>query len=452
MDKLVLDEALLPHGWARDVVLSVDAEGWIVAVEEDGDTRGAERVAGIALPGMPNVHSHAHQRAMAGLAERSGPGPDSFWTWRELMYGNLAQLTPDDLETIATHLYVELLKAGYTAVGEFQYLHHDLDGSRYVQPAEMTLRTLEAARAAGIGITCLPVLYGQGDFGEPVSVGQKRFVCDLDGFLDLVDRVDQAVDGDADASSGVAPHSLRAVPPDMLAALIETRPQGPVHIHAAEQEREVDACRSFLGQTPVAWLLAEMPIDERWGLIHCTHMTPREIGELAASGAVAGLCPTTEANLGDGIFAAERYLDAGGRFAIGSDSNSSHCPVEELRWLEYAQRLTTRRRNVLAGAPASSVGRRLFDAATTGGGQALGRRIGALARDHRADLIVLDHRDPLFAGRKGDSVLDTWLFAGNRPVVRHVMVGGRWQIRDGHHADEIPIARSYRSVLERLQA
>lgn len=456
MTALVVPLALLPHGWARDVRLEVEPDGSLGSVVPDATPDpGDEPVDGVALPGIPNVHSHAFQRALAGRAERGGPEGDGFWSWRDRMYAFLGRLTPRQVEVVAAWLYVEMLEAGYTAVGEFHYLHRDVEGAVYEDPAELSKRILTAARAAGIGLTHLPVLYMTSDFGgRPPTPGQRRFVLSPDRLLDVVEAVRAAVDGDGDRRVGLALHSLRAVPPEALAEAVDgfriSDEKGPVHIHVAEQKREVDGCVAWSGTRPVAWLLDHAPVDGSWCLIHATHMDRGETTRLAASGAVAGLCPTTEANLGDGFFSLADYQTAGGAFGIGSDSHVSVSPVEELRWLEYGQRLRLGRRAVAAGPPDRSTGRVLFDAAVQGGARALGRDAGTLDRGRRADLIVLDRRHPVLAGRTGDALLDAWLFSGNVPLVKHVMVGGRWVVRDGRHPRRAELAEAFRRVAREL--
>lgn len=449
------ESALLPTGWATDVRLEVDESGNLAAVTPGGQAAGAERLAGVAVPGMADVHSHAFQRAMAGLAERAGPEGDNFWSWREIMYRFLARLGPPDIEAIATQLYVELLKHGYTAVGEFHYLHNDPKGEPYENAGELAERIVEAAGSAGVGLTLLPVLYQTGDFGgAPTTEGQRRFRLATDEFLKLVHHLHHRHRRDAQVRIGIAPHSLRAVPPEALKAALDgfagMDRTAPIHIHAAEQTREVEACVAWSGQRPVEWLLSQAPVDARWCLVHCTHMTPAEITALAASGAVAGLCPTTEANLGDGLFPLPAYLSADGRFGIGTDSNVATSPVEELRWLEYGQRLTTRARNLAETQIGASTGARLYKTALTGGAQALGRPIGALAAGMRADLVVLDPEHPALAGRSGDVLLDSWIFSGNTTPVRDVMVGGQWVVRDHHHSHEEQAAEDYRRAVARL--
>lgn len=446
------DRLLAADGWLSPGYLSVDAAGRVSGLSGDGPDAACERVAGIALPGIANVHSHAFQRAMAGLGEgRASGAKDSFWTWRERMYRFVGRLTPDDLEAIAAQLYVEMLKAGYTSVGEFQYLHHDRDGTPFAQPAEMTLRTVAAAGQAGIGATFLPVLYQNGGFGGvPPSERQRRFVNDLDGFLRIHQEVSALCAESGEFVAGVAPHSLRAVGEEALRSVVEAvDSRAPVHVHVAEQEREVLDCVAWSGRRPVERLLDALPVDDRWCLVHATHMTAEEARAAAATGAVAGLCPTTEANLGDGLFDLRGWLDANGRFGIGSDSHVSVDPVEELRWLEYGQRLRERRRNV-AGGDGSSTGTRLFEAAVSGGARSLGRGEGGLRVGARADVVVLDAESPLFAGGGVETILDRWVFSGNVPVVSDVFVGGRRVVHEGRHSLEEDVARRYRLTLERL--
>ena len=441
------DHLLLPDGWRSPGIVDVDDAGNIVALPE-APTPGInfQAITGYAVAGMPNLHSHAFQRAMAGLAERAGPGEDSFWTWRETMYGFVDRLTPDDLEAIAAQLYVEMLKSGYTSVGEFHYLHHAPDGRPYDDRGEMSHRIFAAAAHVGIGVTLLPVLYAAGGFGgQPPGRGQRRFINGVDEFLTLVASLGQACAGDPQRHIGIAPHSLRAVPPETLAAVLDGFDRhAPVHIHIAEQVKEVEECVAWSGARPVEWLLSNAEIGERWCLVHATHMTPAETDALAASGAVAGLCPTTEANLGDGLFALPEFQSADGRWGIGSDSNVSVSPVEELRWLEYGQRLVLKKRGV------TDSGAALYRSALDGGTRALGRPVGAIEVGRRADIAVLDADHAALAGRDCDGVLDTFVYSGNISPVRDVMVGGSWVVRDTAHRDELEIARSYRQTMDRL--
>ena len=435
-------------GWSREGIFGIDAEGMLQAVE-DGP---AETLGSWVLPGMPNLHSHAFQRAMAGLAERRGRMDDSFWSWRETMYAFAAAIGPDDLKTIAAQLYVEMLKAGYTQVCEFHYLHHQPGGAPYAQAGAMSLALVEAAREAGIALTLLPVLYMRGGFdGRPLGTRQRRFGHEVDSYLRLLESLRELEAGDLRV--GIALHSLRAVPEDALQAVLASEPaqEGPIHIHIAEQIGEVQDCLSIRGARPVEWLLAHADVGARWCLVHATHLSEDEATRLARSGAVAGLCPTTEANLGDGLFPLAEYIDAGGVLGIGSDSHISVSPVEELRWLEYGQRLATRHRNIAARHQGASVGQTLWRAALEGGAQAAGLPVGALQPGHRADLLVLDDGSPLLAAREEPALLDSFIFAGNMPLVRDVMSGGRWVVRDFRHHDEERIALRYRETVQRLR-
>ena len=446
-------EALLPgQGWARAVRITADAAGAITAVEPRAEPGGAERLHGVVLPGIPNLHSHAFQRALAGGAERRGPkGRDSFWTWRETMYRFLAHVSPEDAEAIAAQLYVELLEWGFTAVCEFHYLHHQPDGTPYSDPAEMALRHLEAARRAGIGITLLPSLYRHGGiFGKEPAPGQRRFLNDLDGFARIVERCREAAAGDPQAAIGLAPHSLRAVTPAMLAALAAM--DGPIHIHAAEQRREVEECLAAVHARPVEWLLDNAPVDSRWCVIHATHMDPQEIEDLAASGAVAGLCPTTEASLGDGVFPLRPYLAHGGRFGIGTDSHVGISPRDELRQLETSQRLMLGERAVATSEVMPHPGRLLLEAALAGGAQAAGRALGAVAPGMRCDLIELDPDHPSLVGREGDRLLDAWVFSGQGNPVRTVICGGRRVVAEGRHLAGPAIREAFGRTMRRLLA
>lgn len=450
MSKLFFDAALLPDGWAQNVAITVDPNGWIGAVTPDSSPDGADRRRGVAVPGIPNVHSHAFQRGIAGLTERRGPGADSFWTWREAMYRFLDRLQPEDLEALAAQAYLEMLEAGFTAVGEFHYVHHDSAGRPYANPAEMAGRIAAAAAATGIGLTLLPVFFAYGDFGgKPAEAGQRRFVTGPEDFLRLVDATRAASTAVADAITGIAPHSLRAVTAEGLEIIVDGAGDCPVHIHVAEQQREVDGCLAAYGKRPVEWLLDGGRVDDRWCLVHATHTTVNEIEAIAAAGAVVGLCPITEANLGDGIFAAGRFLDAGGRIGIGSDSNVFIGAAEELRLMEYGQRLRDRVRNVLA-VGGGSVGRNLIDVVCGGGARALGRRIGALDIGYRADIVVLDADHPALIGKSDDGWLDGWIFAGDNRVVREVWVHGRRVVEDSRHPARAAIRSRYAAALARL--
>jgi formimidoylglutamate deiminase len=457
MAKLLFDQARLAEGWRRDVLIEVDKGGRIAHVTPGAIDAPARRIAGACVPGVPNLHSHAFQRAMAGLAEIAGPGADSFWTWRQVMYHFLARLTPEDVEAMAAQLYVEMLKAGYTAVAEFHYLHNGSDGRPYSEPTILSDRIVAAATDTGIGLTLLPVLYAQSGFGgQPPTSGQRRFIHDADSFMALVEALAKKYRDTPDLVLGIAPHSLRAVGPAMLADVLNATervlPGCPIHIHVAEQVLEVEDCLAATGRRPVDLLFDLAPVGPRWCLVHATHMSDAELAAVAGSGAVAGLCPSTEGNLGDGIFPAAEYLRAKGRFGIGSDSHISISVAEELRLLEYYQRLKSRARNVLAGGAGTSTGATLLDHAVAGGAQALGRDTGALAVGKKADFVVLDTGSPTLAGRTGDQILDAWIFVGGANPVSDVFVSGRHVIKRGRHKDEAAIAERFTRTMSRLLA
>ncbi len=450
MNSLFFDDVFLPGGWERDVRVTI-ADGVIKRVEIGVKPNDSMRVRGLALPGLPNLHCHAFQRGMAGLAERRGPGDDSFWTWRDVMYRFLGRLSPDDVEAIAALAYVEILERGFTAVGEFHYLHHDVDGAPYGDLGEMVSRIAAAASETKIGLTLLPAFYAHDGFGgRAPTAGQRRFVNDPDRFLKLVERSRAAIAGLPSAAIGIAPHSLRAVTPESLRAVVEAFAGGPIHIHVAEQIKEVEDCLEWSGRRPVEWLLDNMAIDARWCLIHATHVTSDETKRLAASHAVAGLCPITEASLGDGIFNGAEYLAAGGRFGVGSDSNIEIDAPGELRLLEYSQRLGRRARNVMTTQSCESTGQRLFIAALSGGAQALARPIGAIAVGHRADIVVLDGEDASLATTTSRDWFDAWIFVSGRQAVQTVYVGGELVVAAGRHIGREAITARYRATLRKL--
>lgn len=431
--------ALLPTGWARNVFLQWDGAGRFTQVTADAAAPlGGPVAAGPVIPGMPNLHSHAFQRAFAGLTEYRGESQDSFWSWRNLMYRFAARITPESLEAIATWLYVEMLEAGYTAVCEFHYVHHDQGGTPYASDAEMSLALLRAARHAGIGITLLPVLYQTSGFGaQPPRADQARFIRSTDNMLSLLERLAPATQAQG-AVLGLAPHSLRAVPPDSLRAAVQgltaLNPQAPVHIHIAEQTQEVDDCIAFSGQRPVQWLLNHVPVDERWCLVHATHMTPQEYADAARTGAVAGICPTTEANLGDGIFDMPLWLQHGGRWGVGSDSHACVNAAEELLMLEYSQRLSRRQRNVLASAAQPEVATAMTLQAVAGGAQAAGRAIGGIAVGQQADMVALDAQHVALRNLPAHSMLSAHVFGSHRTsAIDSLWVAGICQVARGRH-------------------
>lgn len=445
------DQALTPSGLVRAVRLSV-SDGVITGVETGATAQPGDTKAALALPGLCNLHSHAFQRGMAGLAETRGPVGDTFWTWREVMYRFLDRLDPEMVEAITALAFAEMLEGGFTRAGEFHYLHRTPDGTPYADPAELTHRVAAAAADTGIALSFLPVFYAHADFGgAPPRPGQRRFIHDLDGFARLVEATRADAKGLPDATVGVAPHSLRAVTPEELAVLTDLGAGGPLHIHAAEQDKEVDDCVAALGARPVEWLLANAGVDERWCLVHATQMTPAETAALARSGAVAGLCPITEANLGDGIFPSLPYLEAGGRFGLGTDSNIHIDAAAELRALEYAQRLALKGRNILADAEGGSTGVSLFQKALTGGAQALGAKAG-FEVGAPADIVTLDATHPTLAARTGEAIIDSWVFAAGKDAIDGVWRRGRQVVANGRHLKRPEIARRYAAALQRLLA
>lgn len=456
MKQFFAKDILLDNGWAKDVLIDVDSSGIITNIAPDakrGD--GAEQLYGTVIPGMPNLHSHAFQRAMAGLTEYAANAEDSFWSWRDLMYKFALKLTPEDIEAIAAQLYMEMLKAGYTALGEFHYLHHNLDGSPYERRAETSHAVIRAAQNSGIGITHIPVLYHFGGFGDQKpGDGQRRFINNVDGILEIIQDVQKTYADDPNISLGLSHHSLRAVNGDMMneatKAAHSISPDMPIHIHIAEQMKEVNDCIEHTGKRPVEYLYDTIEVDEKWCLVHATHLNDGEIQMITKSGAVAGLCPTTEGNLGDGIFPLGDYIAANGRFGIGSDSHISVSVSEELRLLEYGQRLTKRRRNIAHSDTDSHIGAYLYKHSAQGGAQALGKNSGAIAVGKRFDVVVLNHDHALLYGREGDFVLDSFIFAGNDALVKDVLIGGKTIIRNGEHAREDEITRNYKRTLDRI--
>jgi formimidoylglutamate deiminase len=447
--RLFFDHALLAQGWVRDVGIVVEA-GRILRVAGGIEAEPGDERHRIGLPGIANLHSHAFQRGMAGLAEVRGASADSFWSWRELMYRFVGGMTADDIEAVAAQAYVEMLEAGFTRVGEFHYLHHDVSGAPYGNPGELAARIAAAAEASGIGLTLLPVFYAHAGFGgRPPASGQRRFVNGIDGFSRLLDASRRAVAGLSGAVVGVAPHSLRAVTPAELEAVVALAAQGPIHLHIAEQGLEVDECIAWSGQRPLQWLFDHAPVDRRWCLVHATHATSAEIAGIADSGAVAGLCPVTEANLGDGTFHAREFIDRGGSFGIGSDSNVLIGLTDELRQLEYSQRLALRARNVISSDGAST-GRALFEQALRGGSQALGVSASGLTEGAFADIVSLDADNVALAGRSGDAILDSWIFGAGRSLVDCVWARGRKVVEDGRHVGREVVARRFRKTIEGL--
>ena len=446
MENLDATTLWTPAGWRHDTGLRLDDDGRILALDGAQPTGSTQRI----VPGIANLHSHAFQRAMAGMAERQTDPRDSFWTWRETMYRFAAGFTPETLYAVASQLYVEMLEAGYTTVCEFHYLHHAPDGRRYDDPAAMSRALIAAARDTGIRLTLLPVLYMTGGFDErPLSERQRRFGHQVEDYLDLLQRLR----GDAGHGLriGCSLHSLRAVPPQAMAQTLAALPaDSRVHIHIAEQVAEVEDCMAVRKARPVRWLYDHADVDERWTLVHATHLDDAETRAIARSGATVAICTTTEATLGDGLFPLRDYLDAGGRWGVGSDSHISVSPIEELRWLEYGQRLITRRRNIAVDADSPSVGDTLMRDVAASAAASTGHAIGRLAVGEYADALVLDTDAPLFAGARDEDALDRWMFSGNRPAVRETWVGGRRLVAEGRHRDRDAVAAAYRRAMRVL--
>ena len=452
MMSLWFQQLLLPGGWAERVRIEIDG-GRIHAIAVGVSPDAHTECHVIGVPGIPNLHSHAFQRGIAGLTEAPGTTGDNFWSWRETMYRFVDAIGPDDMEAIAVFAYMEMLEAGFTRVGEFHYVHHDRDGRRFSDLAEMADRIAAAAHEVGIGLTLLPVFYAHSGFGGTApEPRQARFVTGIDEYAKLLDQSRKVVSRLDDAAVGVAPHSLRAVMPDELRAVIALADDCPVHIHLAEQTKEVEDCLNWCRRRPATWLLDEYDIDDRWCLVHATHVDSRELERIARSGATVGLCPITEANLGDGVFPAAQFLALAGSYGIGSDSNVLIDAAEELRLLEYSQRLTLRARNVMAHNDGRSSGRSLFDCALQGGSRALGIPRGGLCVGIAADLIAVDASYDALADRTGDAILDGWIFAARRPAVDCVWRYGRKVVSGGQHSRREQIASRYRAAIKKLQA
>lgn len=442
--------ALLTEGWAEDVRLTLD-EGVITQISPGAAPLPGDTCVDTLLPALANLHSHTFQRAMAGMTEIRMAGRDSFWTWRDLMYRFTAHLTPEQIEAIAALVFLEMQEAGYASVGEFHYIHHQKGGTPYDDLGELSARICAAAASTGIGLTHLPVLYSYGGAGKvPLEPGQLRFGNTVDRFARLVERAQKAVgELPGDCTLGIAPHSLRATSPDDLAKAVSVYPGGPIHIHIAEQPKEVDDIQAWLGARPVAWLLDHAAVDETWCLIHATHMTESEALEMARSGAVAGLCPVTEANLGDGPFNGPAYLSAGGMFGVGSDSNVLISLTEELRTLEYSQRLRDLARNVLVVGE-GSVGHTLYTGAAKGGVKALARNAGSIATGRLADLVAIDTSTPALCALKPSQILDGLVFAAKDTVVTDLWSAGRHMVKEGRHVSRDEIIENYRVVISTL--
>ncbi len=442
-------QALTSDGWQSNVLVQFNGSGIITSVHSDEKATGP--TTDVLLPAVANLHSHAFQRAMAGMTETRGSDPrDSFWSWRKLMYRFLNHLNPDDAEAIAAYGQMEMLESGYASVGEFHYLHHQPDGQAYSNQAEMSERIVAAAAQTGIGLTLLPVLYEQGGCdGRALSGGQKRFGHNMDSYAKLFAAAERCIQSIDHAKIGVAPHSLRAVSKDSLSAALTLAEGRPMHIHIAEQQAEVDELLSEYGARPVDWLLDNQPVNEQWCLIHATQMTASETTRLANTGAVVGLCPITESNLGDGIFDGQRYLEQAGRWGVGTDSNVQISLGQELRTLEYSQRLRDMRRVVYA-SPEKSNGRSLFEAAAQGGAQSLQRQSGCIGAGYAADLISIDSNSPGMVAVERDGMLDSWIFASDDSEIREVWVGGKKLVDNGVHIHREQLEARYIATMKQL--
>ncbi|SNZ20168.1 formimidoylglutamate deiminase [Cohaesibacter gelatinilyticus] len=452
MVAIFANQAYLASGWAQNVRLEL-TDGSITSITPNSPKVAGDSSVDILLPSLANLHSHAFQRAMAGMTEHAAKGRDSFWTWRQLMYRFLGKLSPDHVEAIASLVYMEMLEAGYASVGEFHYVHHQPDGSPYDNLAQMSLSVMAAAEQSGIGLTHLPVLYSYGGAGkQDLAGGQMRFGNDVERFIRLVEEAKAGLASlDQDARIGIAPHSLRASCPEDLRQVLANHASGPVHIHISEQPKEVEDVKAWLGHRPIEWLLANIDVDERWCLIHATHMTDQETIDLARSGAVAGLCPITEANLGDGPFNGPLYWLEKGAFGVGSDSNVRISLTEELRTLEYSQRLRDFSRNVLIDGE-GSVGEDLYRKAAIGGAQALGRKAGIIDVGMLADLVAIDSQDMALCALTPDQLLDGLTFAAGDNVIRDVWSAGRHMVRCGQHIAREAIMSNYRKAVTDLLA
>lgn len=447
MTSIFAEHALLTSGWVQNLRLQIE-DGRIAHLTRDTTAQTGDYVVDTVLPAMANLHSHSFQRAMAGMTEKRQAGQDSFWTWRDLMYRFTAHLNPDHVQAIAALVFMEMQEAGYASVGEFHYLHHQPDSTPYTRIDELSARIMAAANSTGIGLTHLPVLYSYSDVRQnPLEPRQRRFGNDVDRFLTLVGRIrDTMPNMPGDYALGIAPHSLRATSPDELQAVLAACDAGPIHIHIAEQPKEVQEVSDVLGARPVEWLLGNAPVDGRWCLIHATHMTDAETRRLAASGAVAGLCPITEANLGDGAFNGAAYHNAQGAFGVGSDSNIMISLTGELRLLEYSQRLRDLSRNVLC-TPDGFTGHTLYCAAARGGAQAIGRHAGTIQEGMFADLVAIDTQTPTLCCLKPEQFLDGLIFAGTDDVVTDLWSAGRHQVRNGRHIARDSIIAAYRTAM-----
>lgn len=456
MADIIFEHALLVDGWASDVRVTLSPEGLIEAVIKNAPRNSGEFISGYALAGMPNLHSHSFQRLMSGLTEYQSHQQDSFWTWRDLMYRFANRLAPDDIRVIYAYVYMEMLKAGFTSVAEFHYLHHAPGGQTYANPAEMSLAVHDGAIVAGIALTHLPVLYMRAGFdNQSLKTEQHRFYHSVDAYVALLETLTSTFKRSPNMKIGMALHSLRAVPPEAIKTVLDFRQAQhtncPVHIHIAEQQAEVNSCLQTLKQRPVEWLLSHAEMDKHWCLVHATHINPAELLSLAKSGATAGLCPVTEANLGDGVFPLRDYMQAGGVFGIGSDSNVSIDPREELRLLEYGQRLTLQQRNIATRSPGEHTGMCLYQESLRGGSRACGFAAGSISQGHRGDFVIFDKEEKSLVGMSNESVVDSLIFNSSTHPPSTVMVKGKKVVKDGQHFKEATITTAYIKTIQRLR-
>lgn len=453
MQTIFAKRARTLDGWVHDLRLTHDT-GCIAAMQVGASARAGDVMVDTLLPALGNLHSHSFQRAMAGMTEVRAAGRDSFWTWRRLMYQFVKHVTPEQYQAIAALVFMEMQEAGFAAVGEFHYVHHQRGGARFESLSELSQRVFAAASSSGIGLTHLPVLYSYGGAGKAaLNGGQARFGNTVDEYATLVAQARQIAASTlpGDTRVGIAPHSLRATCPKDLTEMLAIQQGNPVHIHIAEQPKEVADVQRWLGARPVQWLLANAPVDGQWCLIHATHMTSSETRDLAKSCAVAGLCPITEANLGDGPFNGAEYLAQGGSFGIGSDSNLRISLPEELRMLEYSQRLRDLSRNVIIPGE-GSVGDALYLGAAAGGAQALGRDAGRIEVGALADLVAVDSDALALCALREDQLLDGLCFAAGDDLVTDLWSAGRHQVRDGRHIARDSIQSDYRCAIRELLA
>ncbi|MAZ04292.1 MAG: formimidoylglutamate deiminase [Sneathiella sp.] len=451
MRQLHFEQILLETGWDRDITLKIDPSGYIQSIERTKSKEMGKSITGAAIPGMPNLHSHAFQRAMAGLAEKRSSPTDSFWSWRKVMYGFLDMLEPEDVTAITAQLYVELMRGGYTGVAEFHYLHHSRTGQPYDDKSLMSQAVIEGAQAAGMPITLLPVFYAHAGFGGvPPEHGQRRFINNLNDYQNLFSELQGFEQQDPNLTLGVAPHSLRAATKEEIGELLKLSPERPFHIHIAEQQKEIEDCIASYGKRPVEWLYENFDVDKRWCLVHATHLTDAEITLIAKSKAIVGLCPLTEANLGDGIFPAKRFVSEEGSFGIGSDSNICLDVARELEGLEYGQRLLHQERNVLTSITLPNTGHFLYKKSVSGGARALGQPLGGLQIGSRADFVALDLEHPDFYGRDRESFLSILLFAAAADFKTDVYIAGEKMVAQGRHKREEEITRTYKARMSNL--